>query len=218
MTEKIIPVNGYWIRQTRDPDFAIWHRHAYPDNKDYSRKDYVPEEQLWVDHRHMAEFPYLLATDQKEFGGFTGSAYEQKRLEVVERLRPNRIKIPEFIIRKERAPEGILVVYVDGSKIRRFIDPEFVQGGHWLVYSYIPKDQVWIDATMDPRDYLPIRIHEFDEANSMSLGLDYNPAHEMAMKLEKSFRVAHGGSYASLETPLGLSPQQLLALYLDLTK
>jgi len=217
---EIVPVNGYWIRQTLDTDFAIIHRHAYLGNKDYSRKDYVPEKRAWIDYRQLNELDYLLWAEKKYFADVVGDAYNQRRLEIIESLKNNWYRIPEFVVSQKTTPDGLLVVHIDGSQIRRNIDPEFVQGGHGYVYSYIPKRprQVWVDATMDPRDWPPVESHEIKERHSMSRGQKYESAHEIATRLEKSFRIAHGGSYASSETPLGYTPEQLHLLYLDLTK
>lgn len=212
MPEKIVPVNGYWIRQTQDPDFAIFHRHGDPE-KDYTNRLYVSEGELWIDHRQLSELAYLLKIERGKFAGLTGAAYDKKRLEIIEELAPNRTKIPEFIITLDPP-----VYYLDGAAVRKFLDPEFVQGGHWLVYSYIPKDQLWIDATMDFRDWEHVLIHEKTELGLMAQGLIYEEAHKIATRVEKSSRVASGGSYPSFETPGSQSPEELLKLYLDLTK
>lgn len=221
MTERIVPVNGYWIRQTLDPDFAIFHYHGSPLDRDYSRKPYVTTGELWVDYRYIDELPYLLRA-QKKLAGLTGTIYRQKRQEILgEMAKTNRLDRREFIISEERRGFGLVISYVDGPKVRRHIDPEFVQGGHSLVYGYINQypRQLWIDATMDPRDLPHAELHEAQELELMTKDhLSYDIAHEIAMAYEKRSRVAAGGTYPGFENPRGFTPQQLLSLYFDLTK
>lgn len=220
MIVKIIPVNGYWIRQTLDPDFTIFHRHGSLLDRDYSCKPYIPKGELWVDHLHLDELSYLLQVEKK-FTGLTGPAYRQKRQEILgEMKRSNRLDMREFIVRKERRNSGPVILFINGPKIRRYIDPEFVQGGHHFVYDYINQRprQIWIDASMNPRDYPHVGIHEIRELELMTQGETYDIAHEIAMAHEKKSRIAAGGSYPGFENSKSFTPKRLLKYYFDLTK
>ena len=77
---------------------------------------------------------------------------------------------------------------VDGSIVRRYLDPEFILGGHDLVYSYVPANTIWLDAHMDPREMPYILLHEETERRLMSQKESYDFAHEIATVTDKEAR------------------------------
>lgn len=86
--------------------------------------------------------------------------------------------------------KDVSVYLVDGKAVKPKYDMDFVEGGHGYIYSYIPKDEVWIDDQVDAdeRDY--VVLHELYERQRMkALYETYGIAHSKANKFEKSFRV-----------------------------
>ena len=103
---------------------------------------------------------------------------------------------PDFV-RREEALDDVTVKYVDGSIVRRYLDPEFIFGGHDYVYSYIPKNEIWLDALMDEKEIPYILLHEQVERALMATeGKNYDIAHERATAADKEQRIKDGcGAY-----------------------
>jgi len=79
----------------------------------------------------------------------------------------------------------IKVYKVDGQWVRENLDADFTMGGHWLVYSYVPKNQVWIERMRNPEEDKYNLGHELDEVHDMDENDEaYHPAHESAKERE----------------------------------
>lgn len=185
-------VDAFRIRQTLDPDFSSFHSHSMGINKYYMPKYYIPEGEWWLDHRLKDEKDFFLMLESIErpkhiAPGTMFRMYLAKRL----------IKsgpVPDFVERREWHLTFRLVI-VDGSILRQYVDPEFSQGGHHLVYSYIPKGEVWIEKAVRPKELPSVLNHELVERRYMARGKSYDTAHEYATAAEKDFRRQHGGFY-----------------------
>jgi hypothetical protein len=85
-------------------------------------------------------------------------------------------------------PHGLEIAVVDGTLVRNRYDSDFVQGGHGLVYGFIPKGEIWI-ASETPEVELPfVAFHECFEAELMRKGMSYNKAHDRAKAREDIWR------------------------------
>ncbi len=76
------------------------------------------------------------------------------------------------------------IYLVDGFYIRNHYDVDFVAGGHWLRYKFIPGGEIWIEDTVKPRERKFIILHEKTEVGLMQRGFTYNQAHKSANKIE----------------------------------
>ncbi len=85
-------------------------------------------------------------------------------------------------------PSGMKVKLVDGVKIRNLLLAEFIGGGHSLVYSFIPDDEIWIDREVEEGDRQFILAHEVYERELIRRGTGYDEAHDQANKIEAAFR------------------------------
>ncbi len=168
------------------------HCHSTALNKYYMPKYYIPKGEWWLDARLKDEKDFLIRVESidrpaKIKTGSEFRAYTKKQL-------LEKGPIPAFVQRTERR-FGYRVVYVDGRVIRRYVDPEFTQGGHEVVYSYVPKGQVWIENALDPKEMPYVLHHEIVERKLMLRGKSYDIAHEYATVAEKEMRRAEGGFY-----------------------
>ncbi|MBI4714036.1 hypothetical protein HY771_02530 [Candidatus Uhrbacteria bacterium] len=104
--------------------------------------------------------------------------------------------IPKFVVRKEKR-RNLRLVFVDGAIIRKYMDPEFILGGHDLIYpTYIPKGEIWLEASMNKKEIPFIFEHELLERTLMSKGKNYDIAHEYGTSIEKETRrLAKVGCY-----------------------
>ena len=88
---------------------------------------------------------------------------------------------------KEFSNKHIKAYIVDGTAVRQR-DIRFTMGGHWLVYDYVPKGEVWIAEELNDFDRRATLLHELREIENMGKGLSYDEAHEIANKIESQAR------------------------------
>lgn len=75
--------------------------------------------------------------------------------------------------------------------MRDVYDSDFTLGGHGYVYSYIPKDEIWVEDKRHPDDMQSTIQHEETERKRMKdKGENYNVAHEHAADEETALRMA----------------------------
>jgi hypothetical protein len=189
-------VNGFKIRQFLDPDFNILETNR-AGAISFGSKWYIPNGEWWCDKRFANEAPFLLDVERALWADTTPS-FALLRKKIISRFTVSG-PIPSFIVKQSRYQKK-KIVYVDGSVVRRHIDPQFVMGGHDAVYSYIPKNEIWIDAALDPRDIPHIVRHESLERDLMRQGKSYDVAHDWATAAEKESRRAAGGAYPGDDT------------------
>jgi hypothetical protein len=84
--------------------------------------------------------------------------------------------------------DGIKVYLVDGNYVKKNYNMDFVEGGHWRVYDYIPKGEVWVDRLVDKDERLYVIAHELLECRDMADGTTYNKAHIRANRRERKYR------------------------------
>jgi len=181
---ELVYVDGYKIRQNLDPDFTIIH-FRNPDPTVFDSRWYIPEGEIWFDHFFKGEEDFL-----KEIllSGLTDR--EEIKKHFCKKGKPGN-----FIVREE-IKNSLKIQHVDGKTVREYIDPEFVFGGHDLVYSYVPEKTVWIDNRMDPRDIPHTLLHELTERKIMAdEKKSYDVAHDYATAAEKESRRLAGGAY-----------------------
>ena len=102
------------------------------------------------------------------------------------RLRARRCEIP-----KEHwltLTSGTKVYLVPGEDVRNNILTEFIGGGHHLVYSWIPENEIWIDTGVPEDDRPFILVHEIYEIALMQRGYSYDVAHDAANEIEAEVR------------------------------
>jgi len=73
---------------------------------------------------------------------------------------------------------------VDGRLVRDIFDIDFTEGGHDLVYSYVPQNEVWIDDDVLTEEKPFVVLHELYERSLMQRGLTYDQAHAYASRVE----------------------------------
>ena len=88
-------------------------------------------------------------------------------------------------------PNGVKVSLVNGEKVRDETKTDFMEGGHDLVYPWLPPKTIILEAGLHP-DELPIILdHEAPERRKMANGMKYPRAHLYAAKEEWTAR-QHG--------------------------
>ena len=185
-------VDGFKIRNTLDIDFGLLHE-ASSQASYFAPKFYIPEHEIWLDHRFKDEKDFLLKLEELETPDIL-KTYSAQRQYIKKAL---CISGPVPPYRISQSEEGELtIVMVDGKIIRTHFDPEFIFGGHEFVYSYIPPREIWLDNLMDTDEVQYVLLHEKVERELMSKGKTYDIGHEYASVAEKEMRRTTGaGAY-----------------------
>ena len=171
-------VDGNKIRNTIDVDFS-----GAGSSRMYA---YIPEDELWIDKVLSNEQEYFTALHNFEKQLLSeGLTYAEVRKKVVEKFKTHTKKLLEFVL--SRTVNEFKICVVDGLAVRKYIDPKFIQGGHDLVYDYIPKNTIWLENNFE-QEHEFILEHELHERNLMSKGMDYDEAHDHACAREKALR------------------------------
>lgn len=179
MTVKVVDATK--IRNTIDTDFSGVGTHAdYP---------YIPLGEVWIDKFLKNEQALFLALVKLE-RSMRGKPFRLIRAKAKKTLTADPKAKPKIM---KTAKKGNYVIrYVDGALVRKSIDPYFLLGGHDLVYPYIPKREIWIDACSDPKDWKYTLVHEIEERERMLKGMSYDDAHDFALAVERAARRKDG--------------------------
>jgi hypothetical protein len=87
--------------------------------------------------------------------------------------------------------EKLSIYVVDGPYVRRTYSMDFNVGGHGFVYDFIPKDEVWLDSSVEERELQFSLVHELVERTMMMdehNPQDYETAHRQANTIELELR------------------------------
>jgi hypothetical protein len=86
----------------------------------------------------------------------------------------------------------VAVWLVDGDDVKVRYRMDFFDGGHDLVYHWIPKRQIWIDGTDQSHEWPFNLYHEAHERRLMEGGASYDRAHADATRIEHELRLKAG--------------------------
>ncbi len=194
-------VDGALVRKEAEKEFTNFGQHfrfpVIPEYEFWLDKESVPNERkFFLDHlllewklmKNGASYADALeAADRKERAERKRSGDVKKAAGKDGVLQPAETHKSVFA----KTKDGIAVWLVSGRLVRSAFDIDFTEGGHDLVYGYVPAKEVWIDddISAEERDY--IVLHELYERSLMKKGAVYNEAHKKASRLEWEAR--HSG-------------------------
>ncbi|MCX6738487.1 MAG: hypothetical protein NT098_00350 [Candidatus Parcubacteria bacterium] len=194
-------VDGSLVRRDLDENFTEYEHHA--------RYKFIPANEIWIEKdTNEEEWKYFLENldlERKymEEGLSLEEAVEKAnaREQKDRRLSPRIQKILDSHhtrkealekIRKEKIEEWctpfLTVWRIDGSIVRALYMVDYADGGHDLVYDFVPKNEIWIEEVLDENERKFILLHEMHERYLMSQGKDYHHAHEGATIIEAHYR------------------------------
>jgi hypothetical protein len=85
--------------------------------------------------------------------------------------------------------EKLSYMYINGAFVRDHIFVDYVEGGHFYRYAWIPENQIWMEDIMSVMDQFCTGIHETHERYRMKyLGWRYDKAHDSACEIERIVR------------------------------
>lgn len=191
-------VDGEYIRDEMDIEFTNFGQHF--------RFSYIPKYEFWIDSESSPDdFPFFIDHLLVEWKLMEkGVSYEEAIVKADKKENAERKKSKEAreeasmdyeqkIKKTHRKLLGtvkkdIKVWLVDGFLVRSIFDIDFTEGGHDLVYDFVPNKEVWIDNDIKPKERPFVLLHELFERSLMAKGSKYDPAHIRASKLEWSAR------------------------------
>ena len=88
----------------------------------------------------------------------------------------------------QTCPHVLAIMLVSGTYVRDHFDSDFSQGGNGFRYRFISRKEIWIDSEISQEEWPLIAFHECQEAERMRRGFTYSRAHDVAKRLEDSFR------------------------------
>lgn len=191
----IFEVNGEFIRKNLDREFTNFGQHyrfpIIPKNEFWLDKEYTPgEADFFVDHL-LLENKLMSKGVSYEKALFAADALEQKerkKTALAKRLRASSATVGELrIIHKKKLSvygDKIIVWLVRGEAVRDRFYIDFTEGGHDLVYDFVPDGEVWIDDDLSIKERKFVILHELKERRLMGEGLPYPKAHREASAIE----------------------------------
>lgn len=184
-------VDGERVRRDLDVDFTN-SGSRYQHSK-------IPAGEIWIsDEIDRSERKYLIDYEleiiKKMMSGYTldGAKKAAEKREVSERARGDGIiRAPRgAVIRESELGEvaaefsdGVIARFIDGRMVRDKYDDTFTEGGHDLVYNYVPKSTIIVERNIRP-ELQYILIHEKRERDLMRGGMSYDSAHARANSME----------------------------------
>jgi hypothetical protein len=128
-----------------------------------------------------------LNADRKLRAARTGIRYRAHRPS--KRISP-RIYVRHYLtLPDEEFP--IEVWIVDGLRVRSTYMTDYTEGGHGYVYPWVPKNEIWIEETIERAEVPFIVAHEYIEHRLMrDEGMEYDKAHECCSEMEFDLRKA----------------------------
>lgn len=187
-------IDGAKLRAEKDIEFTNFG--LYPDF------DYIPKNELWLDreaHPDERQFfiDHMLTQWKLLKQGYDNDKAVAKayKVEVSERKKAgDKAKIfdtaghphPDKVHLKKlgETSTGLIVWLINGRLVRSAFFIDFVDGGHHLVYPWVPEKEVWLDDDLQPAEYPYVLLHELHERALMAKDWTYNRAHPSASKIE----------------------------------
>jgi hypothetical protein len=191
-------VDGDFIRDNIDIDFTNFGQHF--------RFNFIPKNEFWIDRGNAdgEERFYIdhLLVEHRLMS--QGKSYEEALDQADKKERSVRMK--SSLIRSlgkrqdellmKRLHKALLKKYsrvlkvwiVSGELVRDMFYIDFTEGGHDLVYPFMPKGEIWIDDDVPRKELKFVLLHELHERGLMAEGWPYDSgdrsAHLESNKLE----------------------------------
>ena len=168
-----VPKNEFWIDEDLDPkeyqyfiDRFIYEKGLLDSGENYAKADKKADEFERNERQNSAEVLQI---------------YESKhsKKDLLEKIKIKTI---------EKYSDKIKIWLVDGNLVRSFFLLDYCEGGHDLVYPFIPKNEIWIEEALSPEERKFIILHELHERCLMGQGKSYKNAHIGATEVEDYYR------------------------------
>jgi hypothetical protein len=171
----LIPRGEVWLaEQTIDQEGLFFIANAVTQLKERARG--VPDDQAYTEGIHVERMLRERLNRLRFRGG-----RPQKRV-------PRQVYVGRYATLPDK--RGTVEVWiVDGNVVRSLYKTDYTEGGHGYVYPWVPRDEIWIEQSLDRRELPYIVAHEYLERRLMrDIKLDYDTAHEICSRVEFKLR------------------------------
>jgi hypothetical protein len=159
----------------------------------------VPDGEVWIeDDVSLDERPFVIAgalriaQTHDYASGVCFEKHEREKAKLAGTEWPGEWLSSDCYVRQVgMLPNGVAVFLVDGEKVRDETKTDFIEGGHDLVYPWLPPKTIVIEAGSHANEQPFILDHEGTERRRMANGMGYAKAHHFAAKEEFAAR-QHG--------------------------
>ena len=194
-------VDGSLVRRDLDENFTQYEHHA--------RYKFIPANEVWIEKEtNEDEWKYFLKNIDLErkymAEGMTLEEAVEKANVIEQKDRRCSPRIKKILdshherkdalakIHKQKltdwCTDHLTVWLIDGEVVRALYMVDYADGGHDLVYDFVPKNEIWLEEVLTADDRKFILLHELHERHLMSQGKDYPHAHEGATIIEDRYR------------------------------
>lgn len=193
-------VNGAAVRRDIDENFVEYDYHGH--------FRFIPEKEFWIDDE-MSEKEYglYLKRLRKEISflkeGMSIAEAARRADAFEEALRQNGKRMQKILasqnqevlrrrLKKKKLEEyssAVSVWLVDGPLVRSVYLLGYAEGGHGVVYAWIPRNEIWLEESLKSEERAFIVLHELHERYLMlSEKMSYPDAHHGATIVEDHYR------------------------------
>jgi hypothetical protein len=192
----VYEVDGFYIRNNLDREFTNFGQHY--------RFRFIPKFEFWIDKEFKTdEEKFYITHLLKEWNLMdSGVDYDTAitlgdKAELKERSKTKQmIKAEDELKETHKPPKEIYVQKleeyskylnvwrVNGELVRDLYFIDYTEGGHHYVYHWIPKNEVWIDGDLNPKEIPFVLLHELHERHLMAQGWSYGKAHNSSSIVE----------------------------------
>lgn len=193
---KIYSVNGEKVRDLTkgDEEFGLSSSYPYfpdliPKNEIWIEEDVKPDETSILIHVELYKLRLIDGGMEKWEAYHKAEKMDKKLREDITKTISDK-KSKKDIYVKEYCKIGDITVWlVDAELVRDWFKVDYMEGGHFYVYKWIPKDEIWIENGLINSEIPYILIHEYVERTLMKEEkMKYDDAHNIAAKVEWSKR------------------------------
>lgn len=187
-------VDGRKIRDELETEFTNCGHHfmlpVIPENEFWIDKEAACDEtQFFIDGMLTQYKLMVLGLSRKEaaeFADFKEKSEREKQRGISKLLcaKDNVVLKKIRVSLLGKTEKGVEVYLVNGRLVRTLFYLDFTEGGHHLVYPFVPRKEVWIDNDLAAGERNFILLHELYERRLMRKGRTYDEAHYHASRLE----------------------------------
>ncbi len=166
-------------------------RHLYPPfvmGGNDQRYRFNPPDDIWIDNRIGGiELEYTIGHEliERKLMRTKGMTYDRAHnqgLDLEKRMRAKDARMSAARLNTldaevaavyrsfYRTENGVDVWFVDGPKVRETLDGDFCFVACDKVYSFIPENEIWLDATMTCEHVHYCMVHEFERRRLIAAG------------------------------------------------
>jgi hypothetical protein len=197
-------VDGLFIRNKIDKEFTCFGQHL--------AFKFIPQDEFWIDKEFgngsetKFYIKHLLVENRMMKEGKTYDhalamadiieKRERKKSQLMQRYTEKKeVKtLLHKTLLKEYSNSSLMVWIVKGELVRDFLFIDFTEGGHGYVYPFIPKNEIWIDDALNPKELKYVLLHEIFERNIMCRKLKGKISLFAKLFLYKTYLNAHAKS------------------------